>query len=420
MENKMSKKKTYTNEEKLNFFKVEYNYMKDANKKEFLKELITSTPDYFFNIEASSTGKYHPKYTTKEHGLVLHTRAVMNFVRYMTEIEQCTFSDTEKDLLMISAFVHDTLKRGNPETRYTVANHPLLAAERVRTYRDTSFNKYISNSELNYIANAVASHMGQWNTDYNGNEILPKPETEAQKLLHLADYLASQKTIEFNFDKLETKPTSYDKEKFLKLYNDEKTINEIGIELGMDVRKVETQIINLYKNGEIGSIDRFINPERESQIITLASDSKWDGYLRSIKSKIPEADYMEIQSVICKHHLEREKRKREKGKFRNTFSMNKYYEMFEVGKTIQEIADRYDVSRNTVENNILRYMNEHSDCSVSFDAFIDSKYESMILNCIPKDWDGKLRIIKDLLPEGVSYTCIKAVLLKHHKIDTVK
>lgn len=146
----------------------------------------------------------------------------MNFVRYMTEIEQCTFSDTEKDLLMISAFVHDTLKRGNPETRYTVANHPLLAAERVRTYRDTSFNKYISNSELNYIANAVASHMGQWNTDYNGNEILPKPETEAQKLLHLADYLASQKTIEFNFDKLETKPTSYDKEKFLKLYNDEK------------------------------------------------------------------------------------------------------------------------------------------------------------------------------------------------------
>lgn len=416
----MSKKKTYTNEEKLNFFKVEYNYMKDANKKEFLKELITSTPDYFFNIEASSTGKYHPKYTTKEHGLVLHTRAVMNFVRYMTEIEQCTFSDTEKDLLMISAFVHDTLKRGNPETRYTVANHPLLAAERVRTYRDTSFNKYISNSELNYIANAVASHMGQWNTDYNGNEILPKPETEAQKLLHLADYLASQKTIEFNFDKLETKPTSYDKEKFLKLYNDEKTINEIGIELGMDVRKVETQIINLYKNGEIGSIDRFINPERESQIITLASDSKWDGYLRSIKSKIPEVDYMEIQSVICKHHLEREKRKREKGKFRNTFSMNKYYEMFEVGKTIQEIADRYDVSRNTVENNILRYMNEHSDCSVSFDAFIDSKYESMILNCIPKDWDGKLRIIKDSLPEGVSYTCIKAVLLKHHKIDTIK
>ena len=416
----MSKKKTYTNEEKLNFFKVEYNYMKDANKKEFLKELITSTPDYFFNIEASSTGKHHPKYTTKEHGLVLHTRAVMNFVRYMTEIEQCTFSDTEKDLLMISAFVHDTLKRGNPETRYTVANHPLLAAERVRTYRDTSFNKYISNSELNYIANAVASHMGQWNTDYNGNEILPKPETEAQKLLHLADYLASQKTIEFNFDKLETKPTSYDKEKFLKLYNDEKTINEIGIELGMDVRKVETQIINLYKNGEIGSIDRFINPERESQIITLASDSKWDGYLRSIKSKIPEVDYMEIQSVICKHHLEREKRKREKGKFRNTFSMNKYYEMFEVGKTIQEIADRYDVSRNTVENNILRYMNEHSDCSVSFDAFIDSKYESMILNCIPKDWDGKLRIIKDSLPEGVSYTCIKAVLLKHHKIDTIK
>ena len=50
------------------------------------------------------------------------------------------------------------------------------------------------------IADLVATHMGQWNTDYrNGLEIMQKPSTKAQSFVHLCDYLASRKFLEFNF-----------------------------------------------------------------------------------------------------------------------------------------------------------------------------------------------------------------------------
>jgi hypothetical protein len=42
--------------------------------------------------------------------------------------------------------------------------------------------------------------MGQWNTDKRSSVVLPKPKTVIEKLVHLADYLASRKSLEFNFE----------------------------------------------------------------------------------------------------------------------------------------------------------------------------------------------------------------------------
>ena len=42
--------------------------------------------------------------------------------------------------------------------------------------------------------------MGEWSTDKRSSIVLPKPETEMQKMVHLADYLASRKDIEMQFD----------------------------------------------------------------------------------------------------------------------------------------------------------------------------------------------------------------------------
>ena len=41
--------------------------------------------------------------------------------------------------------------------------------------------------------------MGEWNKSKSGKEILPKPETLAQQLVHLADLLASRKDLEVHF-----------------------------------------------------------------------------------------------------------------------------------------------------------------------------------------------------------------------------
>ena len=60
--------------EKKDYFNKEYNYVKDTNKRNDLILLVSGLPDYFFEIPASSTGKYHPEFAATEHGLVKHTK----------------------------------------------------------------------------------------------------------------------------------------------------------------------------------------------------------------------------------------------------------------------------------------------------------------------------------------------------------
>ena len=47
---------------KLELFKKEINYVTDINRRKDLKILIGLLPNYFFEVPASSTGKYHPEF----------------------------------------------------------------------------------------------------------------------------------------------------------------------------------------------------------------------------------------------------------------------------------------------------------------------------------------------------------------------
>ena len=42
--------------------------------------------------------------------------------------------------------------------------------------------------------------MGPWNTNYKGNEVLPKPKTKYENFVHMCDYLASRKYLNIKFD----------------------------------------------------------------------------------------------------------------------------------------------------------------------------------------------------------------------------
>ena len=60
-----------------------------------------------------------------------------------------------------------------------------------------------------FIYDAVIAHMGQWNTNKNnGCSKLPTPTTVSQKVLHLADYLASRKDINMTLEEDYEKPDS--------------------------------------------------------------------------------------------------------------------------------------------------------------------------------------------------------------------
>ena len=63
--------------ERLEVLKDEINYIKDDRVKESLIYMINKLPDYFFTVEAASTGKYHPSYAQGEGGLLRHSKAAM-------------------------------------------------------------------------------------------------------------------------------------------------------------------------------------------------------------------------------------------------------------------------------------------------------------------------------------------------------
>ena len=141
--------------------------------KNFANECIETIPNYFWDVGASSTGKYHC---------------------YKND-----FTSREIDLLRVAGIMHDSRKSGNDEdyarNKFTRFEHPLLAANEIRTIIG-----FIPEEEVEFVANAIESHMGQWNTDKRSKTVLPLPENKYQKILHLADYLASRKDIEVLFD----------------------------------------------------------------------------------------------------------------------------------------------------------------------------------------------------------------------------
>lgn len=187
--------------EKAKIFDSILNTIENEDIRHFAEECIETIPDYFWEVGASSTGKYHPQYALGELGLARHTCALVRFLNHILNVE-CfgdKFTSREKDLMRVAGMMHDTRKSGDDEayakSKYTKFEHPLLAANEIR-----NLIGFISEEELEIIAVMIESHMGQWNTDKRSKVVLPLPENKYQKLLHLADYLASRKDIEVLFD----------------------------------------------------------------------------------------------------------------------------------------------------------------------------------------------------------------------------
>ena len=63
----------------------------------------------------------------------------------------------------------------------------------------SSTSKLEENPHVNFVCDAIITHMGPWTTDYNGNEVLQKPKDKYQRFVHMCDYLASRKFLDVKF-----------------------------------------------------------------------------------------------------------------------------------------------------------------------------------------------------------------------------
>lgn len=185
--------------DKISKLKTEIEYIKSDRIKKACEEMVKLLPDYFFEVPAASTGKYHPAYAAGEGGLLRHTKGA---VRIAVEIlsDPSTgdkYTSDEKDMMIMALILHDGLKSGMLKEKYTRFDHPILMADYIMNNEEVLG---LEVEEIEFICDAIKTHMGPWTTDYNGVEVLEKPKTKYQNFVHLCDFLASRKCLLIPFD----------------------------------------------------------------------------------------------------------------------------------------------------------------------------------------------------------------------------
>jgi len=191
----------YTDEQKIKIFENELNLIKSDDIKKFLIRALVKVPDYVWSIPASSTLKYHPAFSCEANGLMKHTKAIVKILQDLFEVEIFEFNERKRDILMASAILHDMAKLGFNGSEYTVPKHPLEITQFLR--ENIKLEDY-PQKDFDKMCNCIESHMGKWNTTGRGKnpkEILPKPKTKMEVVLHLADLMSSRKYITMDFNK---------------------------------------------------------------------------------------------------------------------------------------------------------------------------------------------------------------------------
>lgn len=170
-------------------FENEIAQIKDDSIKDFVRFYFDAgyVPDYFFQVGASSSGKYHPQFAQGNGGLVRHTKAAFMFAQEFLRMSSYSYmKDIYKDYALAAILMHDTAKYGIEEfDKEQYASHGENASINInKAWRD------MYNEEAPYLlTHAIASHMGQWSID-------EKPFTPVDRLVHLADYVASRNFID--------------------------------------------------------------------------------------------------------------------------------------------------------------------------------------------------------------------------------
>jgi 23S rRNA maturation-related 3'-5' exoribonuclease YhaM len=135
-------------------FKVELGYIKSDRIRNACIEMLKVLPEYFFEIEASSTGKYHPNYALGERGLVRHTKAAVR-IAYELLGDACIgdkYTQDEKDLMIMALILHDGVKSGVPKEKYTRFDHPIMMGQMIM---DNEENMELEMEEIEFLDDSL-------------------------------------------------------------------------------------------------------------------------------------------------------------------------------------------------------------------------------------------------------------------------
>ena len=170
-------------------FEREIKLIKNEDYQKFIEHYLEEyVPDYFWEIGASSSGKYHPQFSQGVGGLVRHTKAVVMFAEELLRMSSYMYmSEEHKDYVIMACIVHDTCKYGSEEfDKEKYQYHSVLASVNV----NSAWYDYFGVNASEFFLSAIKCHMGQWSEREN------RPFTNIDRCVHMADYMASRSFID--------------------------------------------------------------------------------------------------------------------------------------------------------------------------------------------------------------------------------
>lgn len=146
------------------------------------------------------------------------------------------------------------------------------------------------------------------------------------------------------------------------------------------------------------------------QLLKVISDMSRLPDMERLKQVLPEKKLFTLSQL--------EKSKNRKKESQRKYSPT-YLDMYNDGKSIEEMAEIRGVKISTVEGNLIDAYRDGAD--INIDLLIQKEYESTILKIANSGkWDWKLKSMKMQLPEECTYSTIRAVLAKRSRSKTYK
>ena len=116
--------------------------------------------------------------------------------------------------------------------------------------------------------------------------------------------------------------------------------------------------------------------------------------------------------------LDKEEKKKKKERNKNTEEKVKSHyitvDYIKAGKSIKEVVKERELALVTVMGHIQQYISEGNkvDFKIPFDEFFNEDEEKIVLKAIDEVGYNKLKSIKEIVPQEISYDAIRAIVLK--------
>ncbi len=186
-----------TDEQKIAVFQPLLDKFETEEMQLYCIDMIKTIPDYIFNMPSSTSGKFHNATQCQPHGQIYHIlmfAEILNYLLSLKHNKEKFKSPQQRDAMRCAPIFHDALKCGlEGNSVFTVHEHPMLAGTWVR---DTKVEHDIDDRAKEAIARMCERHSGEWTTSKKSKIVLPEPENEMERIIHMCDILSSRNNID--------------------------------------------------------------------------------------------------------------------------------------------------------------------------------------------------------------------------------